>query len=362
MRNIIKSLISHAKKKSRRYYALFLPAVIILLVAGWLYYHNAFQETAPQTGSLAEDQQFPTTPQTAYRSLDLQIAGQYRFDSDTIKKVKDLGVENGVAKSVVSFKVPTDNLTEYALMTTPAAPKPSGGYPVIILCHGYATPKVYSTYYYYLSDMEEYSRDGFVVIKPDFRGQGLSLHAGSAEGAYYSMGYNTDVMSLIAAVKKTDYLDKSNINFWGHSMGAYIALRAAVLSPDIKNVILLSGPVGRINDMYKSYVAISDVNNPVAENIRRAVLLRYGTPLTNPKFWSATSPLSYLDHLKSYVQIHVGTADGIVPPRFSADLDKALSEAHKPHGYFAYKGAYHGLVNQRPQIYLRSLEILLPHP
>ncbi len=334
-------------------------ALLLLFVgAGLFFYFHSFHKEWPRKGILAEDQLFPASPETAYKNLDLKIAAKYRFTSDSIKKVQSLGVENGSGIFIVSFKVPADNLTEYGLMSVPTSPQPAKGYPVIILCHGYTKPSRYSTTKYYLSDMEEYSANGFVVIKPDFRGQGLSLYVGQPEGAYYSMAYNTDLLSLIAAVKKTNYLNSANINLWGHSLGAYIALRAAVLSPDIKNVILLSGPVGSASDMFIDFTPISDRTNPVAENIRKAMLLRYRTPLSNPQFWDATSPLSYLNQLKAYVQIHVGSNDVIVPPRFSADLDKALTAAKKPHDYFIYPGGSHGLVDERPQIYARSLQLL----
>jgi uncharacterized protein len=247
------------------------------------------------------------------------------------------------------------------LMTLPAGPAPEDGFPVLILCHGYYNPLYYPTEKAYLGDMEHYSQAGYAVIKPDFRGQGLSLAEGSAEGAYYSMGYNTDVMSLIAAIKQTNYLNKNKISIWGHSMGAYIALRAAVLSPDIRNVILLSGPVGNVQDMFSSYIAISDTNNAVAASIRAKQLARHGTPISDPSYWNNTSPLNFLDKTKAFIQINVGTADELVPPRFSADLDNTLNRVHKDHEYFVYDGAGHGLLSYRGLIWQRSLASLQAH-
>jgi dipeptidyl aminopeptidase/acylaminoacyl peptidase len=203
--------------------------------------------------------------------------------------------------------------------------------------------------------MEFYSQRGYTVIKPDLRGQGLSIGAGSADGAYYSMAYNTDLMSLISAVKLTDNLNANKINLWGHSMGAYIALRASVLSPDIKNTVLLAGPVGSVRDMYNAYVAISDTGNQTAGAIRAAVLTAKGTPNSNPEYWEKTSPLNYLDKSKSFYQIHIGSSDRIVPPKFSADFDAVLSNLNKPHEYFVYQGGDHGLLGLRSSIWARSV-------
>lgn len=290
----------------------------------------------------------------AYKSLDLSVAAKATFTSGPLLVVKDLGVLRGVKHQIIRFNVEKDNLIESGLLTLPNTPVPENGYPVVILCHGYVHPLYYSTESAYLGDMEYYSSRGYAVIKPDFRGQGLSIGAGSAEGAYYSMAYNTDVMSLIASIKQTDFLNKDKISIWGHSMGGYIALRASVLSPDIKNTIILSAPVGDVAEMFNAYVAISDTNNQTAGAIRASQLAKNGTPISNPTFWKKTSPLTYLGNSKSYYQIHTGSSDQIVPTQFSAQLSAALDKANKPHEYFVYQGGDHGLLGLRNTIWSRS--------
>jgi len=296
--------------------------------------------------------------QNDYKSLDLSLARKAEFTSQAIKKLSSSTLANGAQKSVFSFGVPHDNLVEKGLMLLPSAPAPAGGYPVIILCHGYANPWSYSTESAYLPDMAFYASHGYAVLKPDFRGQGLSIPDGRPEGAYYSMGYNTDMMSLIAAVKRTAYLNPDKINLWGHSMGAYIALRAAVISPDVKKVVLLSGPVASFTEMYQDYIAVSDTQNPTAANIRLDALNAYGTPLTNPGFWAKASPINYLNGTRASFQIHVGSNDELVPPKFSAELDGILTKDGKKHEYYYYAGGDHGLLAERSQIYQRSLSFL----
>lgn len=298
----------------------------------------------------------PSAQSQYYDSLDLSLARQASYTNGPIKVIKDFGTANGVHKELVNFDVPKDGLSEYGLMTLPAGQ--AKNYPVLILCHGYSSPQAYSTLESYIGDMNFYSQHGFAVIKPDYRGNGFSLSYGLPTGAYYSMAYNTDVMSLIAAIKSTNYLNKDNISLWGHSMGAYIALRAAVLSADIKNLILLSGPVGTPQDMYADYQPISDNNNPLALEVRDQELQAHGTPLSNPEYWNKVTPLSYLKDIKAHVQIHVGTADKVVPPKFSADLDRILNRDHIAHQYFIYKGGHHGLGQQRGLIWSRSLTLL----
>jgi dipeptidyl aminopeptidase/acylaminoacyl peptidase len=172
------------------------------------------------------------------------------------------------------------------------------------------------------------------------------------------MSYNTDVMSLIAAVKQTSYLNRNDINIWGQSMGGYIALRAAVLSPDIKTAILLASPVGTPQDMFKLYTPISDTDNITARNIRKNELAHLGTPISNPNFWDKASPINYLGSMRAYVMIFVGRQDRIVPYKFSTDLNSALTNSHKAHSYTLYTRGTHGLVPERQLIWRTSLKQL----
>lgn len=335
---------------------LIFAALAIYLAVAWFFITGSYQKQPLQTGRLALGQAY--TGEDYSKSLDLRIAARAVYPSSAISQVKDLGATSGVEQKVISFRVTTDKLLEHGLMYLPATKAPAGGYPVIILCHGYYNPEQYDTLTGYTADMQFYAQHGFAVIKPDFRGQGLTLLQGQPEGAYYSMDYNTDVMSLISAVKQTSYLNKRDINLWGHSMGAYIALRTGVLSPDIKNLILISGPLGDVKDMFQNYMPASDKDNPVALKLRESILIKYGTPTTNPKFWNATSPEHFASKLTANVQIYVGAKDIVVPPAFSAELNSALDKAHISHQYYVYADGDHGLEAQRPQIWQSSLSAL----
>src|SRR5665213_1922735 len=211
--------------------AMAIVGIVLIVVSIYLYRVN-FQHGHPSAGHYVSGR---SDPAQAYKNLDLSVAGQASYTGSAVQNVKDLGISHGVEHRIFRFSVAKDALTESGLLTLPVTPPPAGGYPVLILCHGYVNPLYYSTQKAYLYDMEFYSRNGFAVLKPDYRGQGLSISNGSPNGAYYSMAYNTDVMSLIADVKQTPNFNKNNLNLWGHSMGAYIALRASVLSHDIKN-------------------------------------------------------------------------------------------------------------------------------
>jgi len=357
---------SKKNKKSETYRAgrllLSVGALTVLLVGIYVLAVNALPlaaQTGQQNGLLGQSQTH--TGEVLQHSLDISLAAKGQYPSSPFRVVRELGIDGGIKRQIISFQVPVDGLSEFAMLEEPAAAPPARGFPAIILCHGYVNPDKYRTTVAYLEDMDFYAKKGFVVVKPDFRGQGLSSDSGQANSAYYSMAYNIDVMSLISSLKLTKGIDKNNLNLWGHSMGAYIALRAAVMSKDIKNTILLSEPGGSIRDIYLSYVPPSDENNLPALKTRSDVFSKYGTPAENPGFWQKASPSTYLSNMVSQVQINVGSDDTIVPPQLSADLDSALSAAHKTHQYYVYDGADHGLAQPRALIWARSLKDLEPN-
>ena len=293
-----------------------------------------------------------------FDSLDLKVADKAAYPSQPVQLTADLGTEDGVSLRHFSFTVKDDKLTEYGLVTIPSTPQPVSGYPAIILLHGFSSPRDYNTDTFYLTDMEFYSQHGFIVFKPDLRGQGLSVASGHSNSAFYSMDYNTDVMSLISALKQSSIVDKNSLSIWGHSMGAYIGLRAAVLSPDIKNLILLSAPDDSLAKMYATYVPTSDSRDPYALETRNEVFSKYHTP-NHDQFWRDASPINLLTRIKARIQIHVGLDDHTVPPEFSADLDSSLTKDHIDHQYFTYPDGSHSLIPQRDLIWSRSLQLLI---
>lgn len=345
--------------KSRNRYGMLLFLILFALLEISILYisaHHQHLENGQLAGSLTYTSLNPAS------NLDLRVASKATYPSAPLGVVKDVAVTNGIKEEIIDFSVKTDHLTEYGLLMMPAKPAPPQGFPALILCHGYMNPSRYVTTENYISDMSFYASHGFVVVKPDFRGQGLSAHQGHPEGAFFSMAYNTDVMSLISSLKQTHYIDKTRISIWGHSLGAYIALRAAVLSPDIKNTILLSGPVDSLTDMYLDYAPSSDENNPTSLLVRQAVFNKYGTPDQNTTFWNNASPINFVSHIVGHVQIYVGQKDSIVPPSFSADLDAALTSHKVPHSYTSYPDGNHELIPQRQEIWKNSLRLLQSNP
>jgi fermentation-respiration switch protein FrsA (DUF1100 family) len=68
-----------------------------------------------------------------------------------------------------------------------------------------------------------------------------------------------------------------------------------------------------------------------------------GTPQTNPGFWNAIDPTTFISDIETPVQIQVGSADMVVPPNFSQELNTQLENSGKIVTFHSYPGADHNL-------------------
>ena len=92
-------------------------------------------------------------------------------------------------------------------MNVPNTQPPPNGFPVLILNHGYILPSAYDTVNSYKSDSDYFASKGFLVLKPDYRGNGNSE---VTDKALMRFAYPIDVLNLIASVEilKTLTADK----------------------------------------------------------------------------------------------------------------------------------------------------------
>jgi len=142
---------------------------------------------------------------------------------------------------IASYK--SDGLKIYALLTVPQWRKPAKGWPVIIFNHGYIPPEQYRTTERYLTYTDAFARNGYIVFKSDYRGNGNSQ--GQPEGAYYSPAYAIDILNALSALKRYKDANPDKIGMWGHSMGGNITLRDIVVDTrDIKAAVIWGGVVG----------------------------------------------------------------------------------------------------------------------
>jgi dipeptidyl aminopeptidase/acylaminoacyl peptidase len=259
---------------------------------------------------------------------------------------------------IASYK--SAGLKIYALLTVPKGDKPKAGWPVILFNHGYIPPDIYRTTERYVAYVDGFARNGYIVFKPDYRGNGSS--EGKPEGAYYSPAYTIDDLNALASIKNYKDSNPNKIGVWGHSMGGNITLRDLVINQkDIKAAVIWGGVVGSYDDLINNWQRKVTYQPPPRElalrnNYRQNLIKKYGTPKDNPAFWDAIDPTSFVSDITVPVQLDVGSEDEEVPVAFSESLRDRLIKASKKVEFYSYPGSDHNISQGFDSAMQRSLE------
>jgi len=270
-------------------------------------------------------------------SIERMRRGDYPGSVITFEQELEPG--DNYRKYYVSYR--SEGLRIYALMTIPDGDGPDDGWPAIIFNHGYIPPNVYRTNERYMEYVDALARSGYILFRPDYRGNGFS--EGEARGAYGYPDYTIDVLNALASVKKYEDVDPDNIAMWGHSMGGYLTLRCMVISEDIKLGVIWAGVVAPYTEMVYEWPGQTYETPDLANSWRTTLAATYGTPSQNPAFWDAISANSYLPEISGPVQLHHGTGDIEVPISFSIGLYQQLTEIGAPVEFYTYENDNHNL-------------------
>ncbi len=316
----------------------FLILAIILLILGTvtfkLHQDKPFFAPPPQV-----------KPQSANLDpLTIEAMRQRQYPGSDLKIEQTLEPTETYNQYIASYI--SDGLKIYGLLTVPQGEKPKSGWPVIIFNHGYIPPEQYATTQRYVYYVDEFAKNGYIVFKSDYRGNGQS--EGQPEGAYYSPAYTVDVLNALTSLKKYPDANPGKIGMWGHSMGGNITLRSLTVSPDIKVAVVWGGVVGTYDDLmnnwYRKVPYVPSQRELSLRNRRRAELIqKYGDLKSNPTFWHSVDPNYNLQYVKAPAQLNVGLSDEEVPWQFSQGLKNRLEQAGKTVEYYTYPGADHNI-------------------
>lgn len=311
--------------------------------------------TAPLTHSL--------TLQTSSSQLsDLAIVKlrTMSYPGSAISIVRSVGHNSAYSSYLVSYQSQSNTL--YGLLTVPVGNKPKNGWPVILFNHGYIPPTQYSTQNSYSGFVDAFARAGYIVFKPDYRGNGTS--SGIPIQVYSSSEYLIDSLNALSSIKMYPDANSNAIAIVGHSMGGNIVLHEAVIAKQIRAAVLLSGVVGPWQDLLSWWdtrvrTGVLTTQNDKDEYQRIQNLVRQnGTPQSNPQFWNAIDPTRFLTDITVPVDIEVGTNDAVVPIQFSKGLYQSLRSLGKTVEYHEYQGADHNLQPQVQAALSQSIHFL----
>ena len=330
--------------------ALILPSTTISVTqsAGSTHISQVIASTATFTktpGPRAEptSSALPATGVSDPLTIAAMRAKIYPGSNPVIERTLPAG--NGFNRYIVSYQ--SDGLKLFGLLTIPLGTKPTRGWPVILLNHGYIPPNEYSTDQSYARIINPLAKAGYIVFKPDYRGHGSS--EGTPYQVYVSPDYVTDSMNALASIKNYPDANPEKIGVWGHSMGGDITLHELVISKDIKAAVIMAGVVGScsgIIDWWSARVAsgvLTTQNDLQTDQLVIQMVSLNGTPQTNPAFWNAIDPTYFISDIEAPVQIQVGSADMVVPPKFSQELNAQLQNFGKTVTFHLYPGADHNL-------------------
>lgn len=290
--------------------------------------------------------------------LSIQAMREKKYPGSDITIEETLSPGSNYNQYIVSYK--SDGLKIFALLTVPQGQKPKNGWPVIIFNHGYIPPDQYVTTERYVAYVDSFARNGYIVFKSDYRGNGNSQ--GQPEGAYYSPAYATDVLNAVSSIKKYRDADPNRIGMWGHSMGGNITLRDLVVDiKDIKAAVIWGGVVGSYEDLmfnWQRKVPFQPGPRELAlrNRFRQDLVTKFGDSRKNPDFWNTLDPTNYLKDITSPIQLDVGGSDEEVPVDFSKSLRDKLQKAGKTVEYYEYPGSDHNISQSFDLAMQRSLD------
>lgn len=323
-----------------------LPFFILLVLAFCIVYISLSKKQVNNSIPVTVEHQPKSTSKSESNSYPLAITAmrQKSYPASVITIEKTLEPGANYNRYVVSYT--SEGLKIYGLLTVPSGQKPAGGWPVILFNHGYIPPNSYSTISSYAIMVDPLAQAGYIVFKPDYRGNGNSQ--GSPTQPYITPDYVTDSMNALAAIKAYKDANPHKIGVFGHSMGGNITLHELVMSHDFKAADIAAGVVGDESDLIswwnQRFATNSIVGNDLATYyIIQQMVKRYGTPSTDPSYWNAIDPTQFISYINEPVQIQVGTADEDVPVNFSSSLADLLKKNNKQLNYLTYPGADHNL-------------------
>ena len=293
---------------------------IIILTGGFLI---SKKQIGKSTNSIQNTK--PIFPDPDSLSFIEQLR-QRQFTGGEITIEETLGKESNYTSFIFSY--PSDSLKIYGMMNIPDGDPPAGGFPLVLLNHGYFNQSSFSSGDGTHGMADILAANGYLTLASDYRGFGKSENDDQGSRGHRPE-YAIDVLNLIASIPTIDKASPEKIGIWGHSMGGEVALRAAEATDKLKAIVLWAPTSARVSDNARFYGGRQSRPTQASSNLDL----------------KGSSPADYLHYITSPISLHQGLSDTEVNPDWSKELNEALLKEDKTIEFFEYPGQDHNFRN-----------------
>lgn len=219
--------------------------------------------------------------------------------------------------------------------------------PVILMLRGYVDPGIYSPGVGTRRGAEEFAKNGFITIAPDFLGYADS-DENAADVLESRFQTYTTALATLFSIDTLPAWDKKNVFIWGHSNGGHIALTLLEIT-GAEFPTVLWAPVSK--PFPYSVLYYTDESADQGKFLRKEIA-DFEALYDASKY----SLGSYWSRIKAPIQLHQGTADSAVPLSWSNTLHAVFKQNDIESEYFTYPGGDHNLTPGWDSAVERSLE------
>lgn len=228
-------------------------------------------------------------------------------------------------------------------------PAGDGPFPSVVAVHGGVDPSKYRSGGDLVDEQRALVESGYVVFAPDLRGYAdsdqadsdgiLAVDPGFGWLVTLDWGMALDVVNALRVMRDglVDSVDPERVGLIGHSMGGLLALDAAVIAPELADVVVaLSAPSSVMWDSVEHGL-------PPDSKYYAELVEQYGTPKDDPDYWSDISPRTFVDRMEAPLLLIHGGSDRTTLPQWSQDTAAAWRKAGKSAEAVTIDGAGHDL-------------------
>lgn len=318
--------------------------IVTIVVVVSLVFYLFSRQNQPATKVSTEIKPTPILTTIPVHPLSINSLHTRKFEPQKLKLVRTISSTT----QVVSYL--SDGLTLNALMITPAGTPPTNGWPVVIVNHGFIPPKDYSVTRSYINTSNYFASQGFIVLKPDYRGHDQS--EGESSGRLFSRAeYTVDVLSLMSTIDSIPSVNPNKIFMYGHSMGGDVTLQILETSPKITAATLWAPAVALLPEQVTHFMNRSRPTPGQAEKFKS----QYDTFISQYPI-SQISSLENIALIKVPLNLHHGTLDKSVPYSWGTNLNDRLKTAGKTVNFYSYSGDNHDISGSFGKALSRDVE------